>query len=159
VDFGGDLSALMEHAILHYINLGSSDSDSQGSCVFSVQTAISLAALAQIAVPKLMDKRREEHSGSTGSASKGKGKQRPADSRKRQKPASVYTDLSSLRQLQNAITGVGELSLEPARNSRLVTGGLVRTFLLQPDDIFEAPLQVIAQALTPAWMHQRFGFP
>ncbi|CAE8583431.1 unnamed protein product [Polarella glacialis] len=44
------------------------------------------------------------------------------------------------------VTAVGELSLETARKERLHSGGLFRTFLVPPHEVFEDPLRVTQTA-------------
>ncbi|CAE8623664.1 unnamed protein product [Polarella glacialis] len=44
------------------------------------------------------------------------------------------------------VTAVGELSLETARKERLHSGGLFKTFLVPPHEVFEDPLRVTQTA-------------
>jgi hypothetical protein len=82
---------------------------------------------------------------------KGKGKETSEEgsvSKKRR------TQQSSDSTLQAAVVAIGELSLETARNERVISGALCRTFLMPPCALLEHPLEVCSTATDPLTQHQ-----
>jgi hypothetical protein len=86
-----------------------------------------------------LEQRRKQHSSVKASAGKGEMRgTRPNSAKDKKRRVEPVSSSSPIKDA--AILAIGDLALETAKGERLLTGSLMRTFLCQPSEVFNTPL-------------------